>query len=158
MTQIFADGTRFSRWMEIEILTVEARTRLGEVPVDELSEIKEGAAFDVDRIAEIEETTHHDVVAFVQNVRENVGEAGRHLHYGLTSSDVVDTATAVALVGAGDLLVEGVGRLTQVVRHRALEHRGALMAGRTHGIHAEPTTFGTKLAGWVFELARDRDR
>ena len=158
MTQIFADQTRFSRWLEIEILAVEARARLGEVPVDELSEIKDRAAFDVRRIAEIEETTHHDVVAFVQNVRENVGEAGRHLHYGMTSSDIVDTATALALVEAGDLLVEGVGRLTEVVRRRALDHRGALMAGRTHGIHAEPTTFGTKLAGWVFELARDRDR
>ena len=158
MASIFADRARFSRWLEIEILAVEARVRLGEVPADHLTHIKERAAFDEARIAEIEATTHHDVVAFVQNVRENVGEAGRHLHYGLTSSDVVDTATAMALVQAGDLLVEGVGRLAETIRRRALEHRDTVMAGRTHGVHAEPTTFGVKLAGWVFELARDRER
>ena len=158
MAAIFSDRARFSRWLEIEILAVEARTRLGDVSVEDLSVIKEKAAFDVERIAAIEEVRHHDVVAFVENVRENVGEAGRHLHYGLTSSDVVDTATAAALRDAGDLLVEGIGRLTEALRRRALEHRHTLMAGRTHGIHAEPTTFGVKLAGWVFELARDRDR
>ncbi|MDQ3954811.1 MAG: adenylosuccinate lyase, partial [Actinomycetota bacterium] len=100
----------------------------------------------------------HDVVAFVENLRENIGEAGRHIHYGLTSSDVVDTANAVSLRDAGDLLVEGIGRLTETVKRRALEHRDTLMAGRTHGVHAEPTTFGLKLAGWAFELSRDRDR
>ena len=158
MSSIFSDRAKFSRWLEVEILAVEARVRLGDVPVEDLSQIKEGAAFDVDRIAEIEAVRHHDVVAFVENVRENVGDAGRHLHYGLTSSDVVDTANGLALRDAGDLLVEEVGRLTEVVRRRALEHRDTLMAGRTHGVHAEPTTFGLKLAGWVFELARDRDR
>ena len=158
MTSIFSERAKFSRWLDVEILAVEARVRLGEVPVEDLSEIKEKAAFDVDRIAEIEAVRHHDVVAFVENVRENVGEAGRHLHFGMTSSDVLDTATAVALRDAGDLLIEGVGRLTQTIRTRALEHRDTVMAGRTHGVHAEPTTFGLKLAGWVFELARDRDR
>lgn len=158
MAAIFSDGAKFARWLEIEILAVEARVRLGEVPVEDLSEIKEKAAFDVGRIAEIEEVRHHDVVAFVENVRENVGDAGRHLHYGLTSSDVVDTANGVALRDAGDLLVEEVGRLTETIRRTALEHRATIMAGRTHGVHAEPTTFGVKLAGWAFELARDRDR
>jgi adenylosuccinate lyase len=158
MAAIFSENAKFSRWLEIEILAVEARVRLQEVPVEDLSAIKEGAAFDVARIEEIEAVRHHDVVAFIENVRENVGEAGRHLHYGMTSSDVLDTATGVALRDAGDLLVEGVGRLTQTVRTKALEHRDTLMAGRTHGIHAEPTTFGLKLAGWTFELARDRDR
>ena len=158
MASIFAERSKFSRWLEIEILAVEARVRLGEVSVEDLTEIKEKAAFDVARIEEIEAVRHHDVVAFVENVRENVGEAGRHLHYGMTSSDVLDTATAVALRDAGDLLVEGIGRLTETVRKRALEHRDTIMAGRTHGVHAEPTTFGIKLAGWVFELARDRDR
>src|ERR671915_2631952 len=140
------------------MLAAEAGVRLGEVPVDDLTEIKEKAAFDVARIAEIEAVRHHDVVAFVENVRENVGEAGRHIHYGMTSSDVLDTANAVALRDAGDLLVEETGRLTETVRRKALEHRDTLMAGRTHGVHAEPTTFGLKLAGWAFELARDRDR
>lgn len=158
MAEIFSERAKFSRWLEIEILAVEARVRLDQVPVEDLSEIKEKAAFDPARIAEIEEVRQHDVVAFVENVRENIGEAGRHIHFGMTSSDVLDTATAVALRDAGDLLVEEIGRLTQVVRTRALEHRGTIMAGRTHGIHAEPTTFGLKLAGWVFELARDRDR
>ncbi|HYI45375.1 MAG TPA: adenylosuccinate lyase [Actinomycetota bacterium] len=158
MSAIFSEHAKFSRWLEIEILAVEARTRLQEVPIEALTEIKEKAAFDVGRIAEIEEVRQHDVVAFVENVRENVGDAGRHIHFGLTSSDVLDTATAVSLRDAGDLLIEGVGRLTETVRQKALEHRDTVMAGRTHGVHAEPTTFGVKLAGWAFELARDRDR
>jgi adenylosuccinate lyase len=158
MASIFSEKAKFARWLDVELLSVEARARLGEVPIEDLSAIKEGAAFDVARISEIEAVRHHDVVAFVENVRENIGEAGRHLHFGLTSSDVVDTATAVALRDAGDLLVEEVGRLTETVRRKALEHRTTLMAGRTHGVHAEPTTFGLKLAGWTFELARDRNR
>ena len=158
MAAIFSERATFSRWLEVELLAVEARVRLEEVPVADLTAIKERAAFDIDAIAAIEAVRHHDVVAFVENVRANVGEAGRHIHYGLTSSDVVDTATAVALRDAGDLLVEGIGLLTQSVKRRALEHRDTLMAGRTHGVHAEPTTFGVKLAGWAFELARDRDR
>jgi adenylosuccinate lyase len=158
MAAIFSERAKFSRWLEVELLAVEARVRLEEVPVADLTAIKERAAFDIDAIDAIEAVRHHDVVAFVENVRANVGEAGRHIHYGLTSSDVVDTATAVALRDAGDLLVEGIGLLTQSVKRRALEHRDTLMAGRTHGVHAEPTTFGVKLAGWAFELARDRDR
>ena len=158
MAAIFSDRAKFSRWLEIEILAVEARVRLEEVPVEDLSDIKAKAAFDVDRIAEIEEVRQHDVVAFVENVRENVGEAGRHIHYGLTSSDILDTATAASLRDAGDLLVEGTGRLVNTIKTKALEHRDTIMVGRTHGVHAEPTTFGLKLAGWAFELARDRDR
>ena len=158
MSAIFSERAKFSRWLEVEILAVEARVRLNEVTVEDLSEIKQNAAFDVARIEEIEAIRQHDVVAFVENVRENIGPAGRHIHYGMTSSDVLDTATAVALRDAGDLLVEGVGRLTQTIRQRALEHKDTLMAGRTHGVHAEPTTFGLKLAGWAFELGRDRDR
>ncbi|MFP5351435.1 MAG: adenylosuccinate lyase [Actinomycetota bacterium] len=158
MAAIFSERAKFSRWLEIEILAVEARVRLEQVSVDDLTQIKEKAAFDVARIEEIEATRHHDVVAFVENVRENVGDAGRHIHYGMTSSDVLDTATAVALRDAGDLLLEGVGRLIETIRRRALEHRETLIAGRTHGVHAEPTTFGAKLAGWAVELSRDRER
>lgn len=158
MSAIFSERAKFSRWLEIELLAVEARVRLGEVPVEDLTTIKERAAFDEARIAEIEAVRQHDVVAFVENVRENVGEAGRHIHYGMTSSDVLDTALAVALRDAGDLLVEGVSKLTNAVKQLALEHRDTIMAGRTHGVHAEPTTFGLKVAGWTFELARDRDR
>src|ERR687892_1523167 len=122
MAAIFTDHDRFSRWLEIELLAVEARVRLDEVPVDDLTAIKERAAFDPARIAEIEAVRQHDVVAFVENVRENVGGAGRHIHFGLTSSDVLDTATAVALRDSGDLLIEGVGRLTEAIRKQALEH------------------------------------
>ena len=158
MAAIFSERAKFSRWLEVEVLAVEARVRFEEVPVEDLTEIKAKAAFDVERIEEIEAVRHHDVVAFVENVRENVGEAGRHIHYGMTSSDVVDTANAVALRDAGDLLVEGIGLLTESVRKKAFEYKETLMAGRTHGVHAEPTTFGLKLAGWAFELNRDRDR
>jgi adenylosuccinate lyase len=158
MASIFSERAKFSRWLEIEVLVLEARARLGEITVEDLSEIKTRAAFDPDRIAEIEATRNHDVVAFVENVRENVGPPGRHLHYGLTSSDVVDTALAVALRDAGDLLIEGVGRLTQAVKRKALEHRATLTVGRTHGVHAEPTRFGLKLASWAFELTRARER
>jgi adenylosuccinate lyase len=158
MSGIFSERAKLARWLEIEILAVEARVRLDEVPVEDLTEIKQRAAFDVDRIAEIEAVRQHDVVAFVENVRENVGETGRHIHFGMTSSDVLDTASALALRDAGDLLVEEVGRLTQTLKTKALEHRATLMAGRTHGVHAEPTTFGLKLAGWAFEASRARDR
>ena len=158
MAAVFGERAKFSRWLQIEILAVEARVRLEQVPVEDLTAIKERAAFDPERIAEIEAVRHHDVVAFVENVRENVGDEGRHIHYGLTSSDVIDTANGMALLEAGDLLVEAIGRLTESVRRKALEHRDSVMAGRTHGVHAEPTSFGVKLAGWAFELARDRDR
>src|SRR5918912_3490906 len=120
MSAIFSEQAKFSRWLEIEVLALEARVRLGEVPVEDLSEIKERAAFDVGRINEIEAVRHHDVVAFVENVRENVGEAGRHIHFGLTSSDIVDTATAVALRDAGELLVEGAGLLTEAFKTTAM--------------------------------------
>lgn len=158
MSGIFSENAKLSRWLDVELLAVEARVRLGEVTTGDLAEIKERAAFDAGRIAAIEEVRHHDVVAFVENVRESIGPAGRHIHYGMTSSDVIDTATGVALRDAGDLLVEGIGRLTHAVKERALEHRSTLMAGRTHGVHAEPTTLGLKMASWAFELARDRDR
>jgi adenylosuccinate lyase len=158
MAALFSETAKFTRWLEIEILAAEARARMGDIPVEDLTTIKERASFDVDRIAEIESVRQHDVVAFVEDVRSRVGDAGRHIHFGLTSSDVVDTATAVVLRDAGDLLVEGVGLLTERVRRRAFEFKDSPMAGRTHGVHAEPTTFGLKLASWAFELARARDR
>ncbi|MFN2524978.1 MAG: adenylosuccinate lyase [Actinomycetota bacterium] len=158
MAAVFSEQAKFQRWLDIELLAVEARMRLGQVPTEDLNLLKEKAGFDIARIAEIEAERHHDVVAFIENVRENAGEAGRHLHYGMTSSDVLDTATAVALRDASDLLIEGVGLLFQTIRRKAEEHRTTVMAGRTHGVHAEPTTFGLKLAGWAFELARDRER
>src|SRR5207249_410892 len=111
-----------------------------------------------DRVLEIEQTTQHDVAAFVQNVAENVGEAGRWIHFGMTSSDLLDTGLALQLREAADILLQRVERLLAVTRERAFEHRGTVMIGRTHGVHAEPTTFGHKLALWAFELDRARAR
>jgi adenylosuccinate lyase len=158
MASIFLERAKFSRWLEVELLAVEARVRLGHVDPEDLATMRATASFEVDHIAEIEAVTQHDVVAFVEDVRARIGDAGRHLHYGLTSSDVVDTAAALALRDAADLLLEDLGRLTEVIRRRALEHRDTVMVGRTHGMHAEPTSFGLKLASWAFELARDRER
>lgn len=158
MARVFSDETRFSHWLEIEILAVEARVEMGEVPASDLEEIKSKATFDVERIKDLEKKTRHDVAAFLDNVAENVGESARHLHYGMTSSDILDTALALQLRDASDLLMNGLNRLIRSVIGRAREHAGTLMVARTHGIHAEPTTFGLKVAGWAFELSRGRER
>jgi adenylosuccinate lyase len=158
MASVFADENKFSLWLKIEILAAEARSRSGEVPPEDLEEIKARADFDPDRIADLEAKTRHDVAAFLDNVAEIVGPAARHLHYGMTSSDVIDTALAVQCRQAAGILLEGVDRLIDVVVRLARDHAGTVMAGRTHGVHAEPTTFGLKVAGWAFELARGRER
>ncbi|MBW3588005.1 MAG: adenylosuccinate lyase [Actinobacteria bacterium] len=158
MAGVFSDETRFAHWLEIEILAVEARVEMGEVPASDLKEIKAKASFDVERIKDLEKKTRHDVAAFLDNVAENVGEAARHLHYGMTSSDILDTALALQLRDASNLLMNGINRLIRSVIVKAREHAGTLMVARTHGIHAEPTTFGLKLAGWAFELSRGRER
>jgi len=158
MARVFNDETKFSHWLEIEVLAVEARVEMGDVPASDLKEIKAKAAFDVERIKDLEKKTRHDVAAFLDNVAENVGQAARHLHYGMTSSDILDTALALQLRDASDLLMNELNRLIRSVIGRAREHAGTLMVARTHGIHAEPTTFGLKLAGWAFELSRGRER
>lgn len=158
MAAVWSEETKFSHWLRIEILAVEARVRRGEVAAADLEEIKKKASFDVERIRDLERKTQHEIAAFLDNVGELVGPAARHLHYGLTSSDVLDTALALQLRDAADLLLRGVERLIGIAARRAREHAGTLMAGRTHGIHAEPTTFGLKAAGWAFELERGRGR
>jgi adenylosuccinate lyase len=158
MSAVWSDEARFGHWLEIEILAVEAWARLGVVPETDAREVRDRAAFDVARVLELERVTRHDVAAFVQCVAESVGEAGRWVHFGLTSSDVLDTALALQLREAADLLLERVERLLGVTKRMALEHRDTVMAGRTHGVVAEPTSFGHKLALWAFELDRDRDR
>ncbi len=154
MTAIWSDEGRFAVWQEIELLALEARAARGEVPDDDVRACRERAAFQVDRVLEIEKTTHHDVIAFVTNLVENIGDEGRHLHYGMTSSDLVDTSFAVQLQKASELLLDDMQRLLDAIKTRALEHRGTIMVGRTHGIHAEPTTFGLKLALWHAAFAR----
>lgn len=154
MADIWTDEARFGIWQEIELLAVEARAVRGEVDPDEARICRERAAFSVERILEIERTTQHDVIAFVSNLAENIGEPARHVHYGMTSSDLVDTAFAVQMVRAADLLIADLETLLEALRERAHEWRELVCVGRSHGIHAEPTTFGLKTAGWYAAFER----
>ncbi|RMI26241.1 MAG: adenylosuccinate lyase [Calditrichaeota bacterium] len=156
--RIWEDQNKYRIWLEIEILACEARAKQGQVPEAAVQEIREKAAFDVARIQEIEAEVHHDVIAFLTNVAEHVGEAARHLHYGMTSSDVLDTALAVQMKQAGELILGKLEAVTAVLKARALEHKDTLMVGRSHGVHAEPLTFGFKLAVWYSEMQRNRER
>ena len=158
MAAVWSDDARFAHWLEIEILVAEALAGLGVVPDADAREIRATASFDPERIADVERVTRHDVAAFVQVVAASVGPAGRWVHYGLTSSDVLDTGLALQLRDASDLLLERLERLLAVAKRIALGNRDVVMAGRTHGVVAEPTSFGHKVALWAFELDRDRDR
>jgi len=158
MAEIWSEKHRFDIMLEIELLACEAMAELGEVPVEAARICRERAAFDIDRINELEKTLKHDVIAFLTAVNENIGEHGRFLHKGMTSSDVLDTATAVQFKEAGELILEELHRVREIVKRRALEHKDTQCIGRSHGIHAEPTTFGLKLAGWYDELGRAQER
>jgi adenylosuccinate lyase len=158
MARIWSEQNRFQAWLDVEIAATEVLAERGTVPKEALAAIKERARFDVARIDAIEKEVQHDVIAFVSNVAENVGPEGRWLHYGLTSSDVVDTALSCLMRDACDLILSDLDALMAAVKVRALEHRTTPMIGRTHGVHAEPMTFGLKLAIWYSELARDRER
>lgn len=158
MSRIWSDESKYTHWVRIEILAMEARVERGEVPAADLEEVKSKASFDIERINDLERKTRHDVAAFLDNIAETVGPAARHLHYGMTSSDVLDTALALQLRDSADLLIRMITRLIRVTIELARRHSRTVMAGRTHGIHAEPTTFGLKAAGWAFELDRGRER
>ena len=159
MARIWSDEGRLARWLEVELAALEAWAATGAVPAEDAAEIRaRAAAPSPDRVAELEERTQHDVAAFVDAVAEQLGPAGRWFHYGLTSSDVLDTALSLQIQAAGELLLEGIDSALAVVVRRAEEHRETVMIGRTHGVHAEPTTFGLKLAVWAFELDRARMR
>jgi len=158
MAAVWSDDARLRHWLEIEIAVAEAWARLGVVPQEDAREIRAKAAFDAERVAEVERVTKHDVAAFVDVVAGSVGPAGRWVHFGLTSSDVLDTGLALQLRAACDLLLERLERLLGVATRMALSNRDLVMAGRTHGVVAEPTSFGHKVALWAFELDRDRDR
>ena len=159
MARIWSDEGRFARWLDVELAALDGWAETGAITVDVVEEIRATATPPTpERVAEIEERTQHDVAAFVDAVAEQLGQNGRWFHYGLTSSDVLDTALALQIQDAGALVLEGVARTFEAVVRRAEEHRETLTIGRTHGIHAEPTTFGLKLAGWAFELDRDRAR
>jgi adenylosuccinate lyase len=158
MGAVWSDEARFEQMLRVEIAVARAQAARGQVPANALAAIEARARIDVDRIAEIERTTEHDVIAFVSQVAEVVGPEGRYLHLGLTSSDVVDTALALQLRAAGDILVRDSDRLLASIVSRARAEAGTVMMGRTHSVHAEPTTFGLKLAGWAFEVDRGRAR
>src|SRR5262245_23993889 len=158
MASVWSEATKLGHWLEIEILVAEAWARLGVVPEEDAREIRAKASFDIEAVEEVERLTRHDVAAFVQVVADEVGQAGRWVHFGLTSSDVLDTGLALQLREASDLLLDALERLLGVTKHLALAHRDTVMAGRTHGVVAEPTSFGHKVALWAFELDRDRDR
>jgi adenylosuccinate lyase len=158
MARIWSDENRFAAWLQVEIAATEVLSEGGIVPPEALAAIKEKARFDVARIEAIEKEVQHDVIAFVSNVAENVGPEGRWLHYGLTSSDVVDTALSMLMREALDLVTADLDALMEAVRARAFEFKHTPMIGRTHGVHAEPMTFGLKLALWHAQLARDRER
>ena len=158
MGAIWSDQNRFSIWLEIEVLACEAQAELGVIPAEAAREIRAKAQFDVKRVLEIEEVTKHDVIAFTTNVAEYVGPAARYVHLGMTSSDVLDTALAVQLKQAGELLLVDLATLRDILARRAHEFKYTLAIGRTHGIHAEPTTFGLKLALWHQECVRSIER
>jgi adenylosuccinate lyase len=155
MGQIWSDENKFKAWLEVEILACEAWAELGEIPQDDAKLIRENASFDMDRIHEIEVETRHDVVAFTRAVSETLGEERKWIHYGLTSTDVVDTALSYLLKQANDKILTGLMHFKQVLGEKAKAHKYTLMMGRTHGVHAEPTTFGLKLALWYKEMARN---
>ncbi len=158
MAIIWEPENRYSIWLQIEILACEALNRLGRIPDEALKTISEKAAFDVDRIDEIERDVKHDVIAFLTSVAETVGPDSRYIHLGMTSSDVLDTALAVQMVQAADLILEGLSGCRDILRMRAEETRDMIMMGRSHGVHAESTTFGLKMALWYEELGRAKER
>ncbi|HJV04467.1 MAG TPA: adenylosuccinate lyase, partial [Actinomycetota bacterium] len=157
MAAVWSEETKLAHWLRIEVLACEAWARLGRIPEEDLAAIR-GATVTPERVAELERTTNHDVAAFVQAAAVSVGPAGRWIHFGMTSSDLLDSALALQLRNAADLLLAKIEALLGTVRDRALEHRNTVCVGRTHGVHAEPTSFGHKLAVWAFELDRDRER
>jgi adenylosuccinate lyase len=159
MARIWSDEGKLERWLQVELAALDGWAETGVVPADAATEARSKATVPTpERVAEIEQRTHHDLAAFVDAVAGDLGPTGRWFHYGLTSSDIVDTALALQISAAGELVLVGIDRAFDAVVKRAAEHRLTLTIGRTHGVHAEPTTFGLKLAVWAFELGRDRER
>jgi len=158
MGRIWSDQRRYETWLLVETAAADAMAAAGIVPAEAARDIRERGAFDIARIEEIEQTTQHDVIAFTTAVAENVGPSARWLHFGLTSSDVIDTAQAIQMREACDVILNDLDALSAAIRDRAVEHRRTPMIGRTHGVHAEPMTFGLKLALWFAEIGRDVER
>lgn len=158
MGELWTETAKLETWLQVEIAVCEAQAELGYIPTEAIAEMKAKANFDPQRVLEIEAEVRHDVIAFLTNVNEYVGDAGRYIHLGLTSSDVLDTALALQLVASLDVILQRVEDLIAAIRTQARRHRYTVMVGRSHGIHAEPITFGFKLAGWLAEVIRHQQR
>jgi len=158
MGALWSEQSKFQKWLDVEIAVCEVHAEMGTIPKDALEEIKTRASFTVERINEIEKTTNHDVIAFTTNLAESIGESSRFVHYGLTSSDVVDTANALLLRDSTNILLKKVDALMDALKRRAIEFKNTPQVGRTHGIHAEPTSFGLTFALWYDEMRRNRER
>lgn len=158
MGAIWTDENRYKAWLEVEIVACQAWAELGVIPQEDVDKIKKNARIDIKRILEIEEETRHDVVAFTRQIAETLGPESKWVHYGLTSTDVVDTALSYLLKQANEILLRDVDRFIEVLRQKALTYKDTVMMGRTHGVHAEPTTFGLKMALWYEEMRRHRER
>ncbi|WP_071131202.1 adenylosuccinate lyase [Enterococcus timonensis] len=158
MGNIWTDENRYQAWLEVEILAVEAWAELGEIPESDAKKIRENASFDVDRIVELEEQTRHDVVAFTRAVSEKLGPEKKWVHYGLTSTDVVDTAYGYLYKQANAIILDDLEKFLEVLKEKALTYKYTVTMGRTHGVHAEPTTFGLKIATWYSEMKRNIER
>lgn len=158
MGNIWTEKNRFNAWLEVEILACEAWSELGVIPKEDVKLLRENATFDVERINEIEKDTRHDVVAFTRAVSETLGEERKWVHYGLTSTDVVDTALSYVIKQANDILSKDLNNFVEILKNKAKEHKYTVQMGRTHGVHAEPTTFGLKLALWYQEMKRNVER
>lgn len=158
ITGIWDDQNRFQKMLDVEILACEAFAKLKLIPESAVKTIKEKASFSIERINEIEKITNHDVVAFIKSVSENVGEDARYFHYGLTSSDVLDTALSIQMVEAADVIIKGIEKLMKALKDKAIEHKKTPMMGRSHGVHAEPISFGLKMALYYREMERNLER
>jgi adenylosuccinate lyase len=158
MGALWSEQNKFQKWLDVELAVCDVHAEMGTIPPEAAREIRDRARFTVERIHEIEKTTDHDVIAFTTNLAESIGEASRYVHYGLTSSDVVDTANALLLRDATDLLIAKVDALREVLKRRAFEFKDTPQVGRTHGVHAEPTSFGLTFALWYDEMRRGRQR
>ncbi len=158
MSEIWTTASRYSRWLEIEILAVEARAESGDVPLEDLELIRKQASFDVERVLEIEKTVQHDVIAFLTSVSESLGPESRHIHYGMTSSDILDTCLAMQIKDSGKLIMKELEALGEALKGLVLRTRGVMCIGRSHGMFAEPTTLGLKFAGYYSEYQRVRNR
>ena len=158
MADVWSDESKYSTYLKVEIAVLEAYEKIGIIPPGVVCHIKKNATVDIKRIEEIEKVTNHDIIAFVEQIGETIGEASRYFHYGMTSSDLVDTATNLLLVRATNILLEDLNKFARTLKKSALKYKNLSQIGRTHGIHAEPITFGFKIAGWYFEIKRNIER